>query len=1130
VHEDFRVIALGVPAPPFPGRSLDPPLRSRFQIRRVDNPSTEELYEDLISRGALDQDARLCATISGAMEKVANDGDYSTVQFPSTSVNSLVDVMKEFPRQDRQSLLFRAFPLALEDSRLKKLMGNAQSASKKVFWGSLEEVIAFNASHEAFPYQIDNVYRKDDSDPNIAEVVFSSPPSLSYFGSTSVSIAIPCGRGKVNRLSPNFVQTAGTRTVLSAMMQEHSVGRDIVLVSPKGEGKNAIAQQFASLLGYETNLFSVYKDMTSRDLLVRRSTDKLTGETRWEESPLLKAARLGELCILDGIEKLRPDVLSSLQSLVIDREASLPDGRRLLRHDRAKGFETSDNLIAMHPSFRIVALASLTKDSGTNWISADVMSMFSTIVAPSPTDECIRAILKSVNPKCPDESLNTIMGLSTSLTEEVAEDCGVAPMSTRNLIRIVRRIGSDDTDLHSIICSVLVANLLPPAQRAVLKSLLEQQGIRIPVPSSLARRETKITIDENTVIIGDFKMQRGIVNRPEMVPFPSRFFDIPSHMRTIQDLLHDWSNGERAILLLGNQGVGKNMIVDRLCQIANWEREYIQLHRDSTIGQMTLSPSLEDGKIVWKDSPLVRAAREGCALVVDEADKSPVEVISVLKALVEDGELLLADGRRLSRHQDGPGFIKIHPNFTLWVLANRPGFPFLGNDFFREVGDCFSTRIIPNPDLSSEMQLLQSYAPEIHVGIIRSIAASFADLRRLFDHGDISYPYSAREAVAVVRHLDRYPDDDIVSTLHNVLDFDSFDEKTYAMLAEVFRRHGIPATDYPSWREALIRSQSQGGGIDSKLLIEYLGGRDSDGHSSSPPPLSMPKRGKWDEDNEVHVGGNQWAGGTGGSDTAGIGGRGGPYRLDRGHKVHQVSDEAKAQVSEEATRAARAIARKALKERLEEIGMSQTEWEKYQHFAQNIRREISDLRGILKSVVSQSSERGWVKRQSYGEIDDAKLIDGVTGDKHIYKRRGTLEDVPADKPKRLRFVMDCSGSMYRFNGYDERLQRCLETTLLIMESFDGVEARFDYSIVGHSGESSCIRLVDFGQPPKNENERMRVLQTMVAHSQYCMSGDNTLEAIRMAISDVAGQARDDEDLNSCIVVGVSDANLARYGT
>ena len=36
--------------------------------------------------------------------------------------------------------------------------------------------------------------------------------------------------------------------------------------------------------------------------------------------------------------------------------------------------------------------------------------------------------------------------------------------------------------------------------------------------------------------------------------------------------------------------------------------------------------------------------------------------------------------------------------------------------------------------------------------------------------------------------------------------------------------------------------------------------------------LNEPKHGKEDPKNEIHVGGNSWAGGTGGSDTAGLGG------------------------------------------------------------------------------------------------------------------------------------------------------------------------------------------------------------------------------------------------------------------
>jgi hypothetical protein len=43
--------------------------------------------------------------------------------------------------------------------------------------------------------------------------------------------------------------------------------------------------------------------------------------------------------------------------------------------------------------------------------------------------------------------------------------------------------------------------------------------------------------------------------------------------------------------------------------------------------------------------------------------------------------------------------------------------------------------------------------------------------------------------------------------------------------------------------------------------------------------------------------------------------------------------------------------------------------------------------------------------------------------------------------------------------------RCLEVALLIMESFDGMRDRYDISIVGHSGDSPCILLVEFGKPP-----------------------------------------------------------------
>ena len=43
-NEKFRVIALGLPVPPYRGNPLDPPLRSRFQARSIlPSPFQEQL-------------------------------------------------------------------------------------------------------------------------------------------------------------------------------------------------------------------------------------------------------------------------------------------------------------------------------------------------------------------------------------------------------------------------------------------------------------------------------------------------------------------------------------------------------------------------------------------------------------------------------------------------------------------------------------------------------------------------------------------------------------------------------------------------------------------------------------------------------------------------------------------------------------------------------------------------------------------------------------------------------------------------------------------------------------------------------------------------------------------------------
>jgi len=191
--------------------------------------------------------------------------------------------------------------------------------------------------------------------------------------------------------------------------------------------------------------------------------------------------------------------------------------------------------------------------------------------------------------------------------------------------------------------------------------------------------------------------------------------------------------------------------------------------------------SVEDGLLKYADSPLVQAVRDGYVLVVDEADKAPLHVIAILKSLLDSTTLHLADGRRIlpkGMKSTNEKEVETHPDFRLILLANRPGFPFAGNDLFSSLGDLFSVHIVDNPSRESEIAMLRQYGPNVPVKTIERLGALFEDLRAASDSGLFPYPYSTREFVSVVKHLEQFPNDNVEEVLPNVFDFDAYSKDT----------------------------------------------------------------------------------------------------------------------------------------------------------------------------------------------------------------------------------------------------------------------------------------------------------------------------------------------------------------
>ena len=102
-------------------------------------------------------------------------------------------------------------------------------------------------------------------------------------------------------------------------------------------GQELSMRKICERLGYELVLISMFKDMTTGDLLEHRFT-RDNGDTAWRQSALVQAARNGQIAVLDGIERLHPATLSSLQSLICDR-VPLPSGGMLLESARSIGLQ-----------------------------------------------------------------------------------------------------------------------------------------------------------------------------------------------------------------------------------------------------------------------------------------------------------------------------------------------------------------------------------------------------------------------------------------------------------------------------------------------------------------------------------------------------------------------------------------------------------------------------------------------------------------------------------------------------------------------------------------------------------------------------------------------------------------------
>ncbi|CAL1709976.1 unnamed protein product [Somion occarium] len=1135
-HKNFRVFAIAAPVPPYTGYPIDPPFRSRFQARFVDpvgsmlslqtsaNASEPAFYEKFRDIILTTQDA------SETHHQVDAAAKSALQAFPQTALAKLRTLLAAFPPSSSS-------PASL--ARLTLTLNPALIHSPFVAWATLSKHMedaglgalgspSLTGEGDNLGYMGYRIVRIERITSDKAHLYFETAD-----GRKKVTLEAPAGPRHLlefpfsDRSHLDFFPTDRFLGLLTCMLQAHALGWDISYVPPAlpstaSCSTSTLVQVFGALLGYEVDTVHMYKELGGRELVMRRKVEE-DGTTTWEPSPLIDGAWTGRLVHLAGIDVLG-STAGSIARLVQDREFELWEGKRIVAHAEKEELESGELSMA-HPSFRIIATASKSQPL-KDWLSDEHANMFFPIPSQPMSVEEEFTILQQTG--CPENLTRTLLSFAekyrSSMTSDVVQKN--RKLGTRALLRLSRRLSRFpyDSDLRTLLSQAILAEFLPATETMNLDVIFEDCGIPKRTPPynpPPVVRDNSVEFPEpsdplrpssTSIFIPQFDASQDPDGVASRIPHMDHFYDNSLQSGLMRDLAIDLEILGEHLVLLGNQGVGKNKIVDRLCQLLRRPQEYIQLHRDTTVNQLMFQTSLEGGVIKYTDSPLLRAIKLGRVIVVDEADKAAEHVVAIFRSLAGQGELTLSDGRRVRRQKERDNDVVVHPNFRLILLANRPGYPFLGNHFLQVLGDNFSCHSVSNPDLASERKLLSQLAPELSQDLILRLVAVFQDLRHAYEAGRLIYPYSLRELINLVKHIKAYPNDSLETTVRNVFDFDVYKPDTINILADILDHHGlvVKRLGLDAAREAAQKKV-----LDMKY--EPKGNTD----------LDKPKFGKEDPDNEPHTGGNNWAGGTGGRDTAGLGGRGGYMRLYKEHNINQIPDTLKNNVPDHIKEQAREMARQELARRLEELNMNVGEAKGYGALLESVQAHIVRLYDLLENLSAKEEERVWVKRQTDGELDDSRLTEGLTGESTVYKRRGMAKPEvgrPQIKPKRIRFLFDISASMYRFQ-YDGRLQRSMETAVMIMETFNRLTRKDKYvwDIYGHSGDSPTIPLVEADSPPTEVRDRWKVVEKMEMVTQYTFAGDHTVEAIDKAVTEVAKFDADD-----WFVIAITDANFGRY--
>uniref|UniRef100_A0A0R3RTL0 Midasin n=1 Tax=Elaeophora elaphi TaxID=1147741 RepID=A0A0R3RTL0_9BILA len=341
-----------------------------------------------------------------------------------------------------------------------------------------------------------------------------------------------------------------------------------------------------------------------------------------------EAAELGEWLLIDEINLAAPECLDSVVRLIEDSESR-------------------------HPNFRLFACMNPASDVGKRNLPVGIRSRFTEIFVHETTEiEQLHIIAQAYLPSFDGAKISSMLELYQTL-------CTAFPgkYSLRTLCRALaftaeNIFGSDTRNMYEAVSMSFMSDLSTEAQ-VVVEKLIQSKMNKI----SLGKIKAKFT--DNRIEVEGYWIQKGSAE-PQDDP---SYVCTASVRKNLAHLARVVCSGKFPVLLEGETSCGKTAMVMHLAKITGNTIIRINNHEHTDL-QEYIGSYVPDGngRFVFVEGPLVKAARNGHWIILDELNLAPTDVIEALNRLLDDNrELFISETNTV---------VKADPQFRLFATQN----------------------------------------------------------------------------------------------------------------------------------------------------------------------------------------------------------------------------------------------------------------------------------------------------------------------------------------------------------------------------------------------------------------------------------------------------------------------------